>query len=71
MMGPGIDLPEVQIFYLNKEAPFNSTGMDEVDVNGIDVVRRLSLDIFCGSLIRHYDIQYKTSVFTMRGKNCG
>ena len=36
-MGPGTDLPEVPELDLNEEAPFNSTGMDEIDVNGINV----------------------------------
>ena len=58
-MGPGNDLPEVTEFYLNKEASYNSISMDEIDVNGINVVQNLSLDTFRGSLIRHFDIQYK------------
>ena len=58
-MGPGTDLPEVPEFDLNKEAPFNSTGMDEIDVNGINIVQNLSLDTFRRSLIQYFDIRYK------------
>ena len=58
-MGPGTDLPEVPELDLNEKALCNTTGMDVIDVEGINIVRNLSLDTFCGSLIQHFDIRYK------------